>query len=152
MVPPKVPENLKVPDGEELVLKVSATGYQIYACKAGADGRPAWTMKMPLAEVFDEKGAVIGSHYGGPTWKLQDGSEVTGKLLAKADAPDASAIPWLLVSVASNSGKGALGKATTIHRVNTMGGLPPASCGESDLGKEAKSAYTADYYFYAAKK
>ena len=30
MAPPKVPDNLKVPDGEELVLKVSATGYQIY--------------------------------------------------------------------------------------------------------------------------
>src|ERR1700693_4485479 len=50
--------------------------------------------------------------------------------IGKADAPDASAIPWLLVAVASNSGKGALGKATTIHRVNTSGGLPPASCSE----------------------
>ncbi|MBZ5531909.1 MAG: DUF3455 domain-containing protein [Acidobacteriia bacterium] len=152
MIPPTVPDNLKAPDGEELVLKVSATGYQIYVCQAGADGKPAWTLKMPLAELCDEKGSVIGSHYGGPTWKLRDGSEVTGKLLAKADAPDASAIPWLLVAVASNSGKGALGKATTIQRVNTTGGLAPASCGGSDLGKETKSAYTADYYFYAPGK
>jgi hypothetical protein len=134
------------------MLKVSATGYQIYVCQAGADGKPAWTLKMPLAELCDEKGSVVGSHYGGPTWKLQDGSEVTGKLLAKAGAPDKGAIPWLLVSVASNSGKGALARATSIHRVNTTGGMSPANCGESDLGKEAKSAYTADYYFYAPGK
>jgi hypothetical protein len=73
-------------------------------------------------------------------------------LLAKADAPDKSAIPWLLVSVVSNSGEGALGRATTIQRVNTTGGLAPKKCDESDLGKEAKSAYTADYYFYAPGK
>lgn len=148
---PEVPDSLKVPAGEELMLKVSATGYQIYVCRAGADGKPAWTLKMPLAELFDENGAVLGSHYGGPTWKLQDGSEVTGKLVAKTDAPDKSAIPWLLVGVATNAGKGALAGATSIHRVNTTGGLAPASCREEDLGKEAKSSYTADYYFYGPK-
>lgn len=149
---PEVPDNLKVPDGEELVLKVRASGYQIYVCQAGEDGKPAWHLKMPLAELFDEKDAVVGSHYGGPTWKLQDGSEVKGKLLAKADAPDKDAIPWLLVGVASNAGRGALAGATSIHRVNTTGGLAPVNCGEQDLGKEAKSSYTADYYFYGPKK
>ncbi len=104
------------------------------------------------AELFDEKGVAIGSHYAGPTWKLNDGSEVTGKMAARVDAPDKSAIPWLLVTVASNSGKGALMHATSIQRIHTLGGLPPAECAESQLGTETKSSYTADYYFYAPKK
>jgi len=152
MALPEVPENLKPPAGEELVLRVRATGYQIYVCRPGADGKPAWSLKMPLAELFDEKGTVIGSHYGGPTWKLQDGSEITGKMVAQAEAPDKGSIPWLLVAVASNSGKGALKSVTSIQRINTSGGLPPESCSEAELGKEAKSNYQADYWFYGPGK
>jgi hypothetical protein len=151
MALPEVPENLKPPAGEELILRVRATGYQIYVCRPGADGKPSWILKMPLAELFDEKGTAIGSHYGGPTWKLQDGSEITGKMVAQASAPDEGAIPWLLVAVASNSGKGALKGVTSIQRINTSGGLPPENCKEDDLGKEAKSNYQADYWFYAPK-
>jgi hypothetical protein len=148
---PNVPEKLKPTAGEELVMAVRATGFQIYVCQPGADGKQAWKLKMPLAELFDEKGVAIGSHYGGPTWKLQDGSELTGKMAACVEAPDKSAIPWLLVAVVSNSGKGALNSVTWIQRVNTSGGLPPASCSEADIGKEAKGGYEADYYFYAPR-
>ncbi len=148
---PEVPENLKPPGDEELVMSVRATGFQIYICQAGADGKPAWNLKMPLAELFDEKGVAIGSHYGGPTWKLQDGSEITGKMAARTDAPEKGAIPWLLVSVASNAGKGALASVNWIQRINTQGGLPPASCSEAEIGKEDKSSYSADYYFYAPR-
>jgi uncharacterized protein DUF3455 len=148
---PNVPDNLKVPAGEEPLMMVSATGYQIYICQLGPEGTPIWTLKMPLAELKDEKGVVIGSHYGGPTWKLIDGSEVTGKMVAKADAPEPGAIPWLLVAVATNTGHGKLAGATSIHRVNTTDGLAPSTCTQEDVGKEAKSSYTADYYFYAQK-
>jgi hypothetical protein len=148
----KIPDQLKPPAGEALILSVHATGHQIYVCQAGSDGKRAWTLKAPQAELFDEKGVAIGSHYAGPTWKLNDGSEVTGKMAARVDAPDESAIPWLLVTVASNSGKGALMHATSIQRIHTLGGLPPAECAESQLGTETKSSYTADYYFYAPKK
>jgi len=148
----KIPDQLKPPAGEELILRAHATGHQIYVCQAGSDGRRAWTLKMPQAELFDEKGAAIGSHYAGPTWKLNDGSEIAGKMAARVDAPDKSAIPWLLVTVTSNSGKGALMHATSIQRIHTSGGLPPAECGEAQLGTETKSGYTADYYFYAPKK
>jgi len=148
----KIPDQLKPPAGEALILSVHATGHQIYVCQAGSDGKRAWTLKAPQAELFDEKGVAIGSHYAGPTWKLNDGSAVTGKMAARVDAPDKSAIPWLLVTVASNSGKGALMHATSIQRIHTLGGLPPAECAESQLGTETKSSYTADYYFYAPKK
>jgi len=128
-----------------------ATGFQIYVCRPDAVGKPAWTLKAPEAELFDEQGNVVGRHFGGPTWQLNDGSQITGKMVAKVDAPDRRAIPWLLVTVTSNSGKGSLSRVTSIQRVNTVGGLAPANaeCSESNGGLEFKSSYSADYYFYA---
>jgi len=145
---PKVPDAIKVPAGEKLVLIARATGSQIYVCRPDAAGQPAWTLKAPEAQLFDHQGNVIGKHFGGPTWKHNDGSEIVGKMAAKVEAPDASAIPWLLVNVTDHSGSGAFSGITTIQRIHTTGGLPPAgSCKESDA--EVKSSYTADYYFYA---
>lgn len=130
-----------------------ATGFQIYVCRPDAQGNPAWTLKAPEAELFDEQGMVIGKHFGGPTWHLNDGSQVTGKMVAKVDAPVPTAIPWLLVAVTSNSGKGSLSHVNSIQRVNTVSGLPPSAseCSESSGEAEFKSSYSADYYFYAPR-
>lgn len=148
--PADVPDNLKAPAGEELVLAVHATGSQIYACQAGADQKLAWVFKAPEAKLFDAGGAAIGTHYAGPGWKHNDGSEVTGKVAARHDAPDADSIPWLLVTVASHSGSGVLSRVTTIQRLHTKGGVAPATgCDDSKRGTEVKVPYTADYYFYA---
>lgn len=130
-----------------------ATGFQIYVCRTDLEGKSAWTLKAPEAELFDEQGKVIGKHFGGPTWQLNDGSQITGKMAAKVDAPDATAIPWLLVTVTSNSGNGALGRVTSIQRVNTVSGLAPAAqeCTAQSGEVEFKSSYSADYYFYARR-
>jgi Protein of unknown function (DUF3455) len=148
--PPLVPEAIRAPSGERVVLATHATGAQIYLCAGAADGQPQWTLKAPDAELHDGKGAVIGHHYAGPTWKLNDGSEVTAKAVAHADSPDQS-VAWLLLSVVSHAGKGALGTVTHIQRINTHGGqAPPATqCDATRRNAEARSAYSADYYFYA---
>jgi hypothetical protein len=153
VVPPDVPENLKVPAGEMVLLHAHAKGVQIYSCSAGADGKYAWTLKAPKAELFDGQGKSIGEHFVGPSWKLKDGSEVTGKMVAKHDAPKAGAIPWLLVTVTGHKGSGGLATVTTIQRVNTDGGVvdPAKSCDGSKNGTESESGYSADYYFYAPK-
>jgi hypothetical protein len=149
---PHVPDLIKPPAGEELVLVAHAKGFQIYVCRADATGQPAWVLKAPEALLYDEQGNVLGKHFGGPTWKHNDGSEITGKMAAKVDAPDSGAIPWLLVNVTDHSGSGVFSSITTIQRVHTAGGLAPASgCAATDLEKEFKSSYTADYYFYAGK-
>ena len=73
-----------------------------------------------------------------------DGSSVTGKLVAKAPAPDASAIPWLLVTVVSRDGKGKFERVTSIQRVHTKGGqAPPAQkCDPSKPNAETCSFAT----------
>ena len=150
---PGVPVSIQAPSGEEVVLLAHASGSQIYTCQAAADGKFSWTLKAPDAELKDEKGKVIGSHYAGPTWQLNDGSEVTGKAAAHVDSPDAGSISWLLVTAVGHSGHGGLTSVTTIQRVHTDGGKPPAEgCDASHPNAETKSSYTAEYYFYAPVK
>ena len=150
---PDVPAAIQAAAAEEVVLLAHASGSQIYTCQAGADGKFAWTLKTPDAELKDEKGKVIGSHFAGPSWKLNDGSEVTGKAAAHVDSPDAGSIPWLLVNAVSHTGKGLLTNVTTIQRVHTHGGKAPADgCDEPHRNAETKSTYTADYYFYSPTK
>ena len=150
---PDVPDTLQAPAGEQVVLFAHATGSQIYTCQAGAAGRFSWTLKGPEAELHDREDKVIGSHSAGPTWKLKDGSEVTGKVAAQVDSLDADSIPWLLVKAESHAGKGVLTSVTTIQRVHTHGGKPPAEgCDASHRDAENKSKYTADYFFYASAK
>jgi hypothetical protein len=150
---PDVPDAIQVPAGEEVVFFAHATGSQIYTCQAAVDGKFSWTLKAPDAELHDRNDKVIGQHFAGPTWKLKDGSAVTGKAAAKVDALDPDSIPWLLVKVVSHDGKGALSNVTSIQRVHTHGGQAPAQgCDEVHKGAETKSSYTADYYFFAPGK
>ena len=148
---PNVPEQLKAPAGEEVVLQVHASGSQIYTCQPGTDSKFGWTLKAPDAELRDQQGAIIGRHYAGPTWKHTDGSEVTGKAVARVDSPDSDSIPWLLVTATGHLGDGVLSRVTSIQRIHTHAGLAPpaADCDASKLNVEVKSGYTADYYFYA---
>ncbi|MGA2856371.1 MAG: DUF3455 domain-containing protein [Candidatus Sulfotelmatobacter sp.] len=156
--PPDVPDAIAVPAGLEPVLFAHGSGAQTYTCQAGAEGKFAWTLKGPEAELKDRKDKVIGEHLADPasklpTWKLKDGSEVTGKAAAHVDALDPESVPWLLVTVVSNGGKGQLASVTSIQRVHTHGGQPPGyGCDESHKDAETKSSYTADYYFFAPAK
>jgi Protein of unknown function (DUF3455) len=147
---PDVPEGIKAPAGEELVLQVHASGAQIYVCQSGADQKLSWVLKAPEAELTDASGKVIGTHYAGPSWKHQDGSEVRGKLVSRVDAPEPDAIPWLLLTAAQHSGSGVLSQVTTIQRIQTKGGqAPKTGCDQAHSGAEVKIPYSADYYFYA---
>ena len=150
---PDVPDAIQAPAGEEVVLLAHATGSQIYTCQAAADGKFTWTLKAPEAELHDRNDKVIGSHSAGPSWKLKDGSEVTGKASAHVDSPDSDSIPWLLLSATGHTGEGVFAKVTAIQRINTKGGKPSAAspCDASKDGTETKSTYSADYYFYAEK-
>ncbi len=148
---PEVPKNLRAPAGEEVILTAQATGVQIYVCQAGPDQKFAWVLKAPEADLTDATGKKIAHHSAGPTWKHVDGSEVTGKVIARQDAPKPEAIPWLLLVAASHTGEGIFSRVTSIQRIHTQGGLPPKAntCDASANGKESRSAYSADYYFYA---
>lgn len=149
--PADVPEAIKPPVGEKLLFRARATGAQIYVCEPAADGKPQWTLKGPEAVLRGDKGALIGHHSAGPSWKLNDGSEVTAKAVARVDSPDRRSIPWLLLTAVSHSGKGQLAGVTSIQRLHTKGGQPPpdSTCDPAGAhGRTHRSSYSADYYFY----
>ena len=151
---PDVPEKIKAPANESVILRALASGSQIYTCQQDKDGKYAWTLKAPEAELRDAQGAVIGRHYAGPTWKHNDGSEVTGKAVGRVDSPDSDSIPWLLVAASGHSGEGVFSRVTSIQRIHTHAGQPPpaADCNAPKQGTETKSSYTAEYVFFAPGK
>jgi hypothetical protein len=151
VTPPVTPPSLAVPADQKLLLGALAKGDQVYTCSAKAGGAFEWVLKAPQAELFDERGQVIGKHYGGPTWESIDGSKVVGQVKEKADAPDPGAIQWLLVEAKSNAGQGIFAKVKSVQRVDTWGGkAPKEGCDASHAVAESKVGYRARYYFYQA--
>jgi hypothetical protein len=97
-------------------------------------------------------GRQVGQHGAGPFWQVRDGSRVEGQSVARADAPVADAIPWLLLDVHSTGGAGRLQAVTRIRRVATQGGVAPKSaCDAAGAGQRERVAYTADYLLYEGR-
>jgi hypothetical protein len=153
MARPSVPDTIAAPAGSDVMLVAHASGSQIYICQAGSDGKYSWVLKAPEADLYDQKGAIIGHHFAGPTWKAGDGSEVLGQAKAKVNSPDPSSIPWLLVIATGHSGDGVFSHVSSIQRINTKGGQPPPAgvCNAGQQNVEIKSTYSADYYFYSSE-
>lgn len=133
------------------VESIAARGTQVYECRAdaAAPGGAKWVFVAPDAALFDRTGTPIGKHYAGPHWEAADGSRVVGTVDARADAPQANAIPWLLLSTRAAGGNGRFAQVSSIQRVNTIGGTAPSrACDAASLGATEKVPYTADYLFY----
>jgi hypothetical protein len=140
------------PQGATLLLEVGADGVQIYTCESKASSFE-WKFKAPEANLFDKEGRQIGMHFGGPTWKLDDGSAVVGEVIAKADASEPGAVQWLLLRAKSHEGSGTLSQAAFIRRTDTTGGIAPKTgCDASNLSKQARMRYSATYQFFGAAK
>lgn len=136
-------ESIDVPPHSRLLLRAVGSGDQVYDCVNGH-----WTLKAPDAKLLNQEGSVIGRHFAGPTWQLNDGSWVKGRAVAKQVAPDATAVPWLLLEVVDSTGR--LGTVRFIQRTETHGGnAPDGSCSQSAI---RRVPYTATYSFYEAEQ
>jgi Protein of unknown function (DUF3455) len=146
--PANVPEALNPPAEATIELGLPATGVQIYTCASPKPGEaPTWTPDGPHA-VLSSGDHVAVIHFAGPTWQGLDGSQVKGTRLASADAPNATAVPWLLLSGAP-TGAGTFAQTTHIQRLDTVGGkAPSAGCDASHVGAKALVPYRANYFFY----
>jgi hypothetical protein len=145
-----IPASLRVPEGQQLLQKLHATGVQIYICQPAKDdpARFEWSLKAPEAQLFGRGGRLLGKHYAGPSWEANDGSKVVGSVVSK-ETPDPSSIPWLLLSAKSNAGKGIFSEVRSIQRLRTVGGIAPTGgCGQAQAGQELRTSYSADYLFY----
>jgi hypothetical protein len=148
-----VPASLAPPATQVLVISAHAAGVQIYTCRAtAAPAAFAWNLTAPEAVLRYDGGKVLGRHYAGPTWSASDGSAVVGELVARLEAPNDAAVPWLLLRAKSNSGSGVFSRIEFIQRLHTAGGKAPvAGCEAAYAGTTVRVDYSADYYFYRSK-
>ncbi|MGB6690093.1 MAG: DUF3455 domain-containing protein [Terracidiphilus sp.] len=141
------------PPGSTVVLQAKGAGVQIYSC-AEPQGTFKWMLKAPDAKLLDESGKQIGTHFAGPTWKLTDGSQVQGELIASRPAPEPNAVPWLLLRSKPGTASGKFAGVAFIQRAETHGGSAPATGCSSpgDLDQSLRVPYSATYTFFAASQ
>ena len=138
-----LPDAIAAP-GEAAVLSVHAEGAQVYECKVGSNGKPAWAFREPIATLLlDDK--TVGRHYAGPNWEHSDGSAVVGKAVGSAPGATPNDISWLKLEVISRRGSGILSGVTTVQRINTQGGKFEGPCDKA--GATHSAPYSADYLF-----
>jgi hypothetical protein len=161
--PANLPTAIAVPSGSTLAIHDHGVGTQIYTCTAsggagGAAGSGAdagaitysWVLKGPDAILSDATFALVGTHGVGPTWTSSDGSVTSGTKVAQANSPVSGNIPWLLLKATSTGGAGLFATITSVQRLNTAGGVAPATgCGSATVSTETSVAYSADYYFFS---
>jgi Protein of unknown function (DUF3455) len=165
--PPPVPTDIQVPAGNKVFLQGHAVGTQNYICLPSGSGF-AWTFFGPQATLFTDHNRQTMTHFlsanpveGGlarATWQdSRDTSAVWGQAIASSSDSafvEPGAIPWLLLRVVGDemgpTGSHKLTATTFIHRLNTSGGVAPATgcIGSTDVGKRTLVPYTADYFFY----
>ena len=166
VTPPPVPDNLEVPAGNEAFLLGRGVGTQNYVCVPAASiGHVVWRLFTPQATLFNDQKEQIITHFFSPnpveggspvrvTWEdSRDTSTIWARAIGAASVSP-NAIAWLLLEVvgaqAGPTGGTSLSETTFIQRLNTVGGLAPATgCAlPTDIGKEAFVPYTADYFFF----
>ncbi len=169
-LPPPVPPGLEVEEGSEAFMVGHAVGYQNYICLPSATSITgfAWTLFTPEATLFNDEGRQLTTHFFSPnpsqngafrpTWQdSRDTSRVWAALKKgslDSDFVESGAVAWLLLDVvgqaAGPNGGDDLVKTTQIHRVNTSGGVAPATgCSSSEeVDNTAFMPYSADYFFY----
>ena len=170
---PQVPTHLQPPDGHEMFLETRAYGTQNYICMPATNG-VAWKFLGPQATLFlpsDVFAQQIATHFLSanpredgtprPTWQFStDSSLVWGRVAASTTDPAyvaPGAIPWLLVEAAGTAkgptGGSQLSRTSYLLRVNTAGGIAPASgcSAPSEIGTVALVPYSTDYFFYTPR-
>jgi hypothetical protein len=145
-LPSPLCDSVKVAPENKVAFHVYALGVQVYKWNG-----TSWDFVAPVATLSADANysGEVGIHYAGPTWQSDSGSKVAAKRLAGC-SPDSTAIPWLRLQAVSTTGPGIFSTVTYIQRVNTTGGLAPATPG-AFIGALAEVPYTAEYYFYRAK-
>lgn len=145
-----LPEAIRVPAGQKLMMTSKGVGELTYECRAKKDmaSQFEWAFVGPAATLMNTDGKAVGKYYAGPTWEAMDGSKVSGKQLAVSPAA-AGNIPLQLVKADPAVGDGAMKGVSYIQRVNTKGGVAPAAtCDAGSASKRMTVPYEADYVFY----
>jgi hypothetical protein len=137
---------LKAPEGEIEVLRLRGDGAQIFRCESQSTGM-RWVYRLPEAELHGSDGALAIRHGANQSFEHVDGSRLVGEIVDNVPSPRDGSLRWLLLATRS-FGKGALAGITHVQRIDTVGGMPPASCDAGQLNQVLRVPFSADFVFF----
>jgi Protein of unknown function (DUF3455) len=158
-----IPSEIRVPDDARLFRVGHGFGTQNYVCVPSGTG-VAFTLFTPEATLFDDESEQLMTHFFSPnpeekgtirvTWEdSRDTSMVWGAVTGQAVVRKDS-VNWLRVETKGvafgPTGGDTLTPTKFIQRINTRGGLAPATgcTSAADIGNKQFVPYSADYLFY----
>ena len=172
---PAAPSNLAVEEGNIPFLQTRAYGTQNYICSINTSvpAGVAWKLFGPQATLYPQNAPMqVATHFLSPnpeeygtaraTWMdSHDGSAVWA--VAEQMSTDSNyvapgAVAWLRLRKVGTAngpiGGSMLAQTTFIQRLNTEGGVAPATgCDNATkLGTTVLVPYSTDYFFYRAEK
>jgi hypothetical protein len=167
ITPPPVPENIQVEADHKAYFVGHAFGTQNYVCLPSSSSPTgfAWTLFGPQANLFNDADRQITTHFSRPNpdendtvrpvWQhSRDTSSVMARMVPNGFVKVPGAIDWLLLEVIRTeegpTGGDKLKGTTFIQRLNTVGGVAPATgCTQlAEVGNRQYVPYAADYFFY----
>lgn len=148
--PTGLASRLRAPANEEPAFMLSGTGDHIFECRPNLAEANSyqWVFVAPDATLYEGPRSV-GRMATANMWEhSSDRTSVSG--VVRAIQPGgADNLPWALLRAYPAGETGLFAGVTSIQRVNTTGGIAPATgCDASHSGSEARVAFSADYYFY----
>jgi hypothetical protein len=145
--PAGLPAPLRASQNEAPAFMLRASGTHVYECVA-VPGGYRWAFLNPDATLFDGTRS-IATHTTASTWEASsDRTSAAGRVSATQPAGEGN-LPWALYRTQSSGDGGLFSGVTSVQRVNTVGGVAPASgCGDTTVGTESRVQFSADYYFY----
>ncbi len=137
---------IKAPSTHTPVLQLASRGVQIFRCEKHS-GKTVWVFRQPQAELLDSSGKPVGRHGASFSFEHDDGSRLVSTIVAYDEADKPTDLRWLLLTTRS-FGTGLFENVSHVQRINTKGGMPPASCEPSQINQLLRVDFTSDFVFY----
>jgi uncharacterized protein DUF3455 len=135
---------------EEAAFMLTGRGEQLFECKPRATdpNAYAWAFAAPSVTLYDGARSV-GRLTSTNVWEAtNDRTSISGTVRATQPGGDNN-LPWALFRAMPSGDTGLFSGVTSVQRVNTSGGIAPATgCDATHTGTEVRAPFTADYYFY----
>lgn len=134
------------PDNTEEVLRLEASGEQIFRCARDTQGW-YWKFQSPNAYLFDpETNQAVAKHGYQFAFVHNDGSALTARIISVE--PNPGHLSKALFATTSNGKSGAFNNVRFVQRLNTNGGIPKSRCVEAQKDKVLRIPFSAEFVFY----
>lgn len=146
-----LPEDIRVPAGNQAVLEAQGKGNLLYECQAirRSPHEYAWLLRSNALALSDSYGRAI-LYYPGlqSRWVHSDGSQILAREFVKV-SNDEQSLPLQRAKAESSGIPGALKDISYVQNLRTHGGVVTSKpCVAATLGMRVSVPYESDYVFW----